>query len=133
MAGPWGKWLVIALGIFWIAAGAGQLASAYQARFTRDLRMSTMSAQEIKTATWVGRAGFGARGILFVLIGLITLQTVFAVGAKQAQGFDGALAALAHAPYGEILLGAVAIGLILFGVYSALCAKWNKIGSRSRA
>ena len=113
--------------------GAGQLVSAYVAHFTRDLKTSTMSAQEIKTATWMGRLGFAARGIVFALIGVIILQTAFAVGVKQAQGFDGALAALAHAPYGEILLGAVAIGLILFGAYSAMCAKWNKISARRSA
>jgi hypothetical protein len=131
--GPAGKWLVIAVGVVWIVAGAAQLASAYRTRFMRDLRTSTMSAEEIKTATWLGRAGYGARGFVFGLIGLITLQAVLTTGARQPQSFDGALAALAHAPYGEILLGAVAIGLILFGVFSVLCAKWNKIGSRSRA
>ena len=39
--------------------------------FTRDLKTSTMSAQEIKTATWIGRLGFAARGIVFALIGVI--------------------------------------------------------------
>jgi len=131
--GPTGKWLVIAFGLFWIGAGVGQLVTAYTAHFLRDLKTSTMSAQEVKTATWLGKSGYAARGIVFALIGLIILQTVFAVGAKQAQGFDGALAALAHAPHSEILLGAVAMGLILFGVYSALCAKWNKIGTRRPA
>jgi hypothetical protein len=133
MSGPMGKWLIIAFGLFWIAAGAGQVMTAYVAHFTRDLKTSTMSAQEIKTATWLGRIGFAARGIVFALIGVIILQTAFAVGAKQASGFDGALAALAHAPYGEVLLGAVAVGLILFGAYSALCAKWNKIGAQRAA
>jgi len=133
MSGPMGKWLVIAFGLFWIAAGAGQVMTAYVAHFTRDLKTGTMSAQEIKTATWLGRIGFAARGIVFALIGVIILQTAFAVGAKQAAGFDGALAALAHAPYGEVLLGVVAIGLILFGAYSALCAKWNKIGAQRAA
>ena len=128
--GPWGKWLVIAFGLVWIVVGVAQLVIAYTAHFMRDLKTGTMSAQEVKTATWLGKIGYAARGIVVVLIGLIILQTVFAVGVKQAQGFDGALAALAHAPYGEILLGAVAIGLILFGAYSAMCAKWNKIGSR---
>ena len=80
----------------------------------------------------VGAAAVLIATLAAVLIGLIILQTVFAVGSKQSQGFDGALAALAHAPYGEVLLGAVAIGLILFGVYSAMCAKWYKIGSRAR-
>lgn len=133
MTGPWGKWLVIAFGLFWIAAGAGQLASAYSAYFMRDLNKGTMSAQEVKTATWLGKLGYAARGVVFGLVGLIVLQNVFAVGAKQTKGFDGALAALAHAPYGEFLLGAVAIGLIFFGVYSAMCAKWNKTGARRQA
>jgi hypothetical protein len=129
LTGPYGKWLVVAFGLFWIAAGAGQLLTAYVAHFTRDLKTSTMSAAEVNAATWLGRIGFAARGVVFGLIGVILLQMAFAIGARQAPGFDGALAALAHAPYGAVLLGAVAIGLILFGAYSALCAKWNKIGA----
>ncbi len=92
-----------------------------------------MSASEVKTATWLGRGGYAARGAVFGLVGLIILQTAFAVGSQQAAGFDGALAALAHAPYGNLLLGAVALGLILFGAYSAMCAKWNKVISRRPA
>jgi len=133
LSGPFGKWIVVAFGLIWIGIGAGQLVTAYAAHFTRDLKTGSMSQQEIKAATWLGRIGFAARGVVFGLIGVIILQTAFAVGARQAQGFDGALAALAHAPFGEILLGAVAIGLILFGLYSALCAKWNKIGARRPA
>jgi hypothetical protein len=133
LSGPMGKWLIVGFGLFWIAAGAGQVITAYRAKFIRDLKTSTMSASEIKAASWLGKIGFTARGIVFGLIGVIILQTDFAVGAKQAQGFDGALAALAHAPYGELLLGTVAIGLIVFGAYSALCAKWNKIGGRQTA
>ena len=126
MTGPWGKWLAIAFGLFWIAVVAGQSVAAYSAYFMRDLKKGTMSAEEVKTATWLGKLGYAARGIVFGLVGLIILQKVFVVGPKQAKGFDGALAALAQAPYGGLLLGAVAIGLILFGVYSAMCAKWNK-------
>jgi hypothetical protein len=133
MTSPWSKWLVIAFGVFWLVIGGGQLIVAYTAHFMRDLKTGLMSAQEVKTATWLGKLGYVARGVVFFLIGLIVLQNVFAVGVKQAPGFDGALAALAHAPYGGILLGAVSIGLILFGVYSALCAKWTKTGSRRRA
>jgi len=133
LTGPFGKWLIVAFGLFWVAAGAGQLYEAYVAHFTRDLKTNTMSAQEVKAATWLGRIGYAARGVVFGLIGVIILQTALAAGAKQAQGFDGALAALLHAPYGEVLLGAVAIGLILFGAYSALCAKWNKISPRQPA
>ena len=130
LTGPYGKWIIVAFGLFWIAAGAAQVITGYKAKFTRDLNTGSMSAQEIKMVTWLGRIGYVARGTVFALVGVIILQTAFAVGARQAQGFDGALAALAHAPYGEILLGVVAIGLMMFGAYSALCAKWNKVGMR---
>ncbi len=133
MAGPLGKWLVIAFGVFWIAAGISQCVVAYKGRFMRDIKTSVMTAKEIKALTSLGRIGYAARGIVFVLIGGIILQTAFAVGARHSQGFDGALAALAHAPYGEFLLAAIAIGLILFGAYSALCAKWIKTLSTHRA
>jgi len=132
-SGPYGKWVVIAFGVFWFAVGAGQLIVAYQGHFMRDLKTGAMNAQERDMMTWLGRLGYAARGAVFVLVGLIILQTSFAVGARQAQGFDGALAALAHAPYGEILLGVVALGLILFGIYSALCAKWIQTGPRRSA
>jgi hypothetical protein len=118
----------VIFGLFWIASGIGQLWVAYQGHFIRDLETSAMSPQQTKLMTRLGKGGFSARGIVFALVGGIILQTAFAVGVKQAQGFDGALAALAHAPYGGILLGAVAIGLVLFGAYSALCAKWIKTG-----
>lgn len=133
LSGPFGKWIVVAFGLFWIAAGIGQVVTGYAAKFTRDLNTGVMSAQEIETMTLLGRIGYAARGAVFGLVGVIILQTAFAVGPKHAQGFDGALAALAHAPYGGILLGAVAIGLIMFGAYSALCAKWNKVGTRRAA
>ena len=60
VSGPSGKWLVVAFGLFWLAAGAGQLMTAYVAHFTRDLKTGSMSAQEVKTATWMGRIGFAA-------------------------------------------------------------------------
>jgi hypothetical protein len=132
-SGPLGKWLIVGFGLFWVALGASQVAAAYRAHFTRDLKTVTMSAKEVRLATWLGRIGFAARGVVFGLVGVIILQTVFAPGAKQPPGFDGALTALVRAPYGQALLAAVAIGLILFGVYSALCAKWNKIGGGQKA
>jgi hypothetical protein len=42
----------------------------------------------------------------------------------EVRGFDGALMALARQPYGPFFLGIVAVGLVAFGVYSALGAFW---------
>jgi hypothetical protein len=123
-SGPLGKWLIIAFGIFWIAAGAYQLISASKESFMRDLKTSVMNEQQFKTLVSLGKAGYAARGVVYATIGALILETIFKYGAPQAKGFDGALAALARAPYGEVLLGLVALGLMLFGAFSAYSSKW---------
>jgi hypothetical protein len=130
LSGPYGKWVVVAFGLFWIAVGLGQILLGYRARFTRDLKKNTMSAREVETATWLGRLGYAARGVVFGVIGLIIIRTSLTAGTRQTPGFDAALAALAHAPYGQALLAVVALGLIFFGLYSILCAKWMRVGVR---
>lgn len=137
LSGPMGKWAIIIFGIFWLVAGIGQIIVASKEEFMRDLRTSAMNEQQFKTLISLGKLGYAARGIVYATIGALILETIFKLGAPQAKGFDGALAALAHGPYGEVLLGLVALGLILFGAFSAYSSKWVQTnphrGSRSRA
>ena len=40
---------------------------------------------------------------------------------------DGVLLQLLEHPYGRILLGILSIGLIAFGLFSVLCARWMRV------
>lgn len=124
---PFGKWLVVALGLFWMAVGLGQLYTAYKQDFKKDFQFNTMSAAERKWATRLGQIGYAARGIVFAVIGTLIVQAAQTHNPAQAQGFDTALLKLAQAPNGTLLLGGVALGLIAFGIYSAFCARWIKV------
>lgn len=75
-----------------------------------------------KASGWLvafGRFGYVAKGVVFVLIGVLTAYS--AVSSKAAD--DGARSALEHVadvPFGQFLLVAVAVGLYQFyQVYSA--------------
>jgi hypothetical protein len=124
---PFGKWLVVGLGLIWVAIGLGQLYVAYKQDFKKDFQLNKMSASEIKWATRLGQIGYAARGIVFAVIGTIIFQAGFSHTPSQPQGFDTALLKLAQAPNGTLLLGGVALGLIAFGIFSALCARWIKV------
>lgn len=124
---PFGKWLVMGLGLFWIAVGLGQLYTAYKQAFKKDFQFNKMSATERTWATRLGQIGFAARGIVFAIIGTIIIQAAWTHNPSQAQGFDTALLKLAQAPNGTLLLGGVALGLIAFGIFSAFCARWIKV------
>jgi hypothetical protein len=55
------------------------------------------------------------------------LQAALRYDPQQAQGLDGALRTIAGQPYGPWLLAIVALGLVSFGIYSVLCARWIKV------
>lgn len=49
------------------------------------------------------RAGFGARGVIYVLVGALALQIALSGGGKQADR-GGAIAEIAEKPFGKIVL-----------------------------
>lgn len=123
---PWGKWLLLIIGVIALCGGLGQLWMAFSADFQKDLKFHEMSEDSKALARRVGRAGHAARGVVFAMIGFFIAKAAWDADPNQAKGLDGALQTLAQQPYGPFLLGAVALGLIAFGVYSVLCARWIK-------
>src|SRR5438309_1451657 len=59
---------------------------------------------------WLARAGFVARAVVYVTIGVLALKLAFGLGGTPADQ-RGALHAVAHQPFGRFLLTLVAIGL----------------------
>jgi hypothetical protein len=67
------------------------------------------------------------RGIVFTIIGVFLVATAFHANPHHATGMDGALLGLLRQPFGRTLLGAAGLGLIAFGVFSVMCARWVRI------
>lgn len=119
LALPGGTLLLIVAGIGLIAAGLWQLVRAVKADFLRHLD-GRVAGQA--WAGWLGRAGYAARGIVFVIIGWSLLQAGLSERAAEAGGMEQALAALSGP-----LLTAVALGLLLFGLFSFVEARYRRI------
>ena len=86
-----------------------------------------MNQTELTWATQIGRFGYAARGVVFVLGGLFLVEAARTADPQHAKGLDGALQTLAQQPHGPWLLGIVALGLVAFGIYSILCARWIQV------
>lgn len=124
LAQPFGLLLIAAVGLLVIVWSAAQLYTAYTGKFVKDFKTSEMTAAEKKSTLIAGRIGIGARGVVFALIGFFLIQAALRFDPKQVVGLDGALWKLTQQPEGAVLLGVVAIGLMFFGVYSMLSARW---------
>jgi hypothetical protein len=66
------------------------------------------------------RAGYAARGIVYVLVGFLALRAAWRGG--QAEGAQGALASLTDEAWGAALLWAIAIGLFCYALWRLIDA-----------
>jgi hypothetical protein len=126
LAQPLGHWLVIAVGLIAMIGGGGQLWAGITANFKKDVRPG-MEQHEHDWAVRFGRLGHIARGVIFAMAGFFLVRAALTFNPEEAQGLDETLATLARQPYGFVLLGAVALGLISFGIYSILLMRWMQV------
>jgi hypothetical protein len=124
---PFGRALVILAGLGIIVAALQQLYDAYTKKFTRRFKTQEMSPEEQRMAVHTGQLGLSARGIAFLITGWFLIQAALRYDPSQARGLGGALETLARQPYGPWLLGLVALGLVAYGAYSFLQARYRRI------
>lgn len=127
LANPFGPWLLGVIALGWIAGGGiGEIVHGARAGFAADLDMERMSSAERRFAMGLGRFGIVARGVVFGVIGVLLIIAAIHADSRDT-GMDDALLALAHQPFGRILLAAAAVGLIAFGTFSMLCSRWMRM------
>ncbi len=126
---PFGRWLVALGGIMVIGVGIAFLFQAYKAKFRRHLQLQQMSSAERVWTVRLGRLGIAARGFVFGIIGSFLVLAAIQIDGSKAIGLGGALAILAQQPFGAWLLGAVALGLTAYGIYSLLESRYRRIAN----
>lgn len=122
MSKPFGPWLVGAIGLGIVGYGAYQLYRAWESKLSKRLHLGQMNASTERKVVAISRFGIGARGIVFVIIGGSVVIAAMRHNPGAAKGYSGALSEL-PAP----LLAAIGFGLIAYGVYAFLNARYRSI------
>ena len=124
---PLGRWIVAAIGLAILGAGAFNVWRAVSRKFLDNLKLRKMSGAEERVFTWLGIVGHLARGVVFGLIGFFLVRAAWQYDPKEAVGVDGALAKVLQQDYGDTLLGIVSAGLIAFGLYCFVEARYREV------
>lgn len=127
MGHPFGIWLVALAGVAVFVNGILQLYKAWKSNLTEDLHLTDVGAEHADLVTKIGRAGYSARGVAFMMIGGFLIGAALHNNPSEAQGLDGILATLAAQPFGPYLLGAVAAGLAAYGVFAIVEARYRRM------
>jgi hypothetical protein len=124
---PAGRWLVAAVGLGVLAAGVFNVWRGAGARFRKNLKLRKMSELEDRVFTAFGVLGHLARGLVFGLIGLFLIRAAWQYAPREAIGLDGALAKVLRRDYGDTLMGFVASGLLVYGLYCFVEARYREV------
>ncbi|MEU4656939.1 DUF1206 domain-containing protein [Streptomyces sp. NPDC023723] len=77
------------------------------------------------------RAGLTARGVIYLLVGVLALRIAFGDGSQEADR-SGALEELAAQPFGAVLLWALGIGLVGMALWRLSEAAFGAVGPDGR-
>ncbi len=91
------------------------------------MRQAQNSARRAATSHWVtmfARFGYAAKGIVYLIIGVLAVQLAAGRGGA-ATDQRGALRTIYEQPFGKFLLVVVAIGLIAFALWSFIQALFD--------
>lgn len=126
MRHPGGRWAVGIVGAIIVTCGLVLIWQGVKRKFEKYLDMDRMSPTTRKAVGALGVVGSVARGAVFGLAGVFVIIAAVDFNPHKARGLDRALRELADTPGGPWLLVAVAIGLMMFGVYGFAEARWRR-------
>jgi hypothetical protein len=124
LAQPFGPWFVGLAGLAIIGAGLGFAMRGWRGNVTDYLALSPNTR---RWAVPLGRLGFAARGVVFVVIGGFLAVAALHNNSSDVRGLGGALQSLQAQPYGWALLALTAAGLFAFGLFGFVQARFRRI------
>ncbi|GGO95163.1 uncharacterized protein DUF1206 [Stakelama pacifica] len=115
---PGGRIVIALVGAGFLLAGLNQGVKAATAKFRKLLDPDVPH-----WGIWMGRVGYAARAVVFFVLGWHLLTSAWAENADNI-GFQAAVQSLRDTPW---LYNAVALGLLVFGLFSLIMARYRTI------
>jgi hypothetical protein len=118
--------LLVGLAAAYVAGyGVYQFYRAWSPKMQRHLHLGELPQDVRRWVLRVSRFGIAARGVVFCFIGFFLMRAVLRHDAAEAGGLRESLRALAN--LGRWPFIAVALGLVAYGVYELLNARYRRI------
>lgn len=118
---PWGKWVLVAIGAAVVGAGIYYGYKGIAEKYKRFMQQSATSEK----LDPVIKAGLIAHGIVIAIIGIFLIVAGLNADPSQAGGLSKAFETVRSQPFGQILLGALGIGLVAFALYCFAEARYR--------
>ncbi len=119
-----GPWFTIPIGLVLLCVAADHLKKAWSGSFLRFLSLPPAHARWMVA---VCRIGLTARALVFAAFAVLFFTSVSRWEPEDSPGIEDALLEIGSWPFGSLLLSATGAGLMAFGAYCLLLARYGHV------
>lgn len=125
MGTPGGIIVVVLIGFALLGVAAYMVFKGVSLRFERDIRVPPRPAGGPLRV--LGVVGYVARGVALGAVGVLFLAGAITHDPSKTSGLDGALKSFASLPFGAVVLIAIGVGWIAYGIYAFFRARLARL------
>lgn len=127
MEWPMGEWVIGIVAAIVAISGLNQLYKGISGKFMKKVTLVRSGLDKIFRKA--GLIGYVARGVVFLILGYFLAVAAAHSNPKQAQGTKEAFDFI-QGNFGNVLMGIVAVGLVGYGVFMFIRARYERIHLR---
>lgn len=132
LAWRYGPLAVGVIALLILVVGLTEIWIGVRASFAKEMDLGRLSSRARSVVRAAGRVGFGAHGAILTTVGIFLAKAAFESDPSSATGIDGALVRLANGEHGQAIVTAMGCGLIAFGAFSFLMARYRRAPEGAR-
>ncbi|MHA7140287.1 MULTISPECIES: DUF1206 domain-containing protein [unclassified Arthrobacter] len=126
MAYPLGSFIVLVVGGTVLGIGVYFIVKGLRRTFRPELE-HFVDLRRGAVVDALGVLGHVAKGVALILMGLLFVVAAITNQPSQSTGLDGSLKALQDHPFGNGILIAIAVGLIFYGAFAIIRARFGRM------
>jgi hypothetical protein len=124
---PAGEWLVGLGALILVGVGCYQLYYGYSGKYKKYVEKAAGHNRQ-GLLLGAGKVGYVARGLVWLLLAWLFFKAALHANSNEAGDTSKAFAFLHDAEYGKFLLAAIGFGLVCYGVFNFIRARFERFG-----
>lgn len=125
---PAGQWLLGIAALVIAAIGMYQIYYGWSEKYKKHVDKVINDSNKRKILLGAGKIGYVSRGIVWLLIAWLFINATIDAKASEAGDTSKAFTLIEKSEYGSLILATMGFGLICYGIFSFIRAKYEDLG-----
>jgi TRAP-type C4-dicarboxylate transport system permease small subunit len=129
MSQPLGQVLVGLAALVFAGVGIYQIYYGFSEKYRKHVQGLSLHSNHASLLLKSGKIGYISRGVVWVVIAVLFFRAAFASAANEAGSTGKAFRFIEASPFGSYLLAALGLGLMAYGIFNFIRARYENFTS----